>query len=191
MKKKELKPNTILHPHPVLLVGTYGADGKPNLMAVSWGGICCSEPPCVSVALREATLTYHNILHSQAFTVGIPSEKHVQIADYVGLVSGRDHDKFKETGLTLLKSEKVNAPIAEELPYTLECRLFQHHKLGLHTIFIGEIMGILADEDALGAGGNPDIEKTRPVIYGGSGNRHYFGIGEKLAKAFETGKKLI
>jgi flavin reductase (DIM6/NTAB) family NADH-FMN oxidoreductase RutF len=191
MKKVELKPDTILHPHPVLLVGTYGADGRPNLMAASWGGICCSEPPCVSVALREATLTFHNLLHSKAFTVGIPSQKHVAIADYVGMVSGRDHDKFKETGLTPVRSLKVAAPIAEELPYTLECRLFQHHVLGLHTIFIGEIMGITADEGVLGEGGYPDIEKTRAILYGGSGNRHYFAVGEKLAKAFSVGKDLM
>ena len=104
MKKIHLDPHTILHPHPVLLVGTYGADGNPNLMNAAWDRICCSDPPCVPVSLREATLTYHNILHTQAFTVGIPSRKHVEAADYVGLVSGRDHDKFRDTGLTPLKS---------------------------------------------------------------------------------------
>jgi flavin reductase (DIM6/NTAB) family NADH-FMN oxidoreductase RutF len=188
MEKIALEPNTILHPHPVLLIGTYGADGKPNLMNAAWGGICCSDPPCVAVSLREATLTYHNILHSKAFSVGIPSRKHVEIADYVGIVSGRDHDKFRDTGLTPLKSEKVNAPIAAELPYSLECRLFQHHKLGLHTIFIGEIVGILADKDVLGSKGFPDIEKTQAILYGGFGSSHYFAVGEKLAKAFSAGK---
>jgi flavin reductase (DIM6/NTAB) family NADH-FMN oxidoreductase RutF len=72
MKKVAINPTTILHPHPVLLVGTFGPDGKPNLMNAAWGGICCSDPPCVAVSLREATLTYHNILHAKAFTVGIP-----------------------------------------------------------------------------------------------------------------------
>ena len=73
MKRDALEPNTRLHPHPVLLVGTFGVDGKPNLMNAAWGGICCSAPPCVSVSLREATLTYHNILHTNAFTIHIPS----------------------------------------------------------------------------------------------------------------------
>jgi flavin reductase (DIM6/NTAB) family NADH-FMN oxidoreductase RutF len=190
MEKVALEPNTILHPHPVLIVGTYGADGKPNLMAASWGGICCSDPPCVAVSLREATLTYHNILNSRAFSVGIPSQKHVEIADYVGIVSGRDHDKFKDTGLTPLKSQKVNAPLAAELPYSLECRLLEHHKLGLHTIFIGEILGLLADKDVLGPNGYPDIEKTQAILYGGFGSSHYFAVGEKLAKAFSAGKNL-
>jgi len=190
MIRTALAPATVLHPHPVLLVGTFGADGRPNLMNAAWGGICCSHPPCVSVALREATLTYHNILHSEAFTVGIPSRRHVEAADYVGIVSGRDHDKVRETGLTPVRSEKVNAPFAAELPYSLECKLYQHHKLGSHTIFIGEILGVQADQELLGAKGLPDIEKTQPILYGGFGSNHYFAVGERLAKAFSAGKAL-
>jgi flavin reductase (DIM6/NTAB) family NADH-FMN oxidoreductase RutF len=190
MKRIALKPDTILHPHPVLLVGTYGSDGKPDIMNAAWGGICCGDPPCVAVSLREATLTYHNILDNRAFTVGIPSKKQVEIADYVGIVSGRDHDKFRETGLTPQKSEKVNAPVAVELPFSLECSLKEHHKLGLHTIFIGEIMGIQADEDVLGPKGLPDIEKTQAILWGGFGSNHYYAVGEKLGKAFSVGKNL-
>ncbi len=191
MKKVALAPATILHPHPVLIVGTYGADGKPNLMNAAWGGICCSDPPCVSVSLREATLTYHNILHSQAFTIGIPSHKYVLEADYVGLVSGRDHDKFQETGLTPLRSEKVDAPIAAQFPFSLECKLRQHHKVGGHTIFVGEIVGILADEEVIGAKGLPDILKTQALVYGGAGSRFYFGVGQELGAAFSIGKSLL
>ena len=189
MKRIAIEPATVLHPHPVLLVGTYGPDGKPNLMTAAWGGICCGEPPCVAVSLREATLTYHNILHAQAFTIGIPSRNFVEAADYIGMVSGRDHDKFRDTGLTPIRSDKVNAPLAAELPYSLECRLFQHHKLGLHTIFIGEILGIQADESVLGPGGFPDIEKTQAILWGGFGTNSYYAVGEKLAKAFSAGKK--
>ena len=190
MNKVSLKPDTILHPHPVLLIGTFGEDGKPNLMNAAWGGICCSNPPCVSVSLREATLTYHNILHSQAFTVGIPSRTHVVAADYVGIVSGRNRDKFEDTGLTPVKSEKVNAPLVEELPFSLECRLRAHHSLGLHTLFVGEILGIMANEDVLGSNGMPDIEKTQAILWGGFGNNHYFAVGEKLDPAFSIGKSI-
>ena len=190
MARVDIKPTTVLHPHPVLLIGTYDQDGKPNVMTASWGGICCSDPPCVAVSVREATLTYHNLLSSQAFSVGIPSRKHVELADYVGMVSGRKHDKFQHTGATPIRSEKVNAPIVAELPFTLECKLVQHHKLGLHTIFIGEIVGIQADSDVLGPGGLPDIEKTQAILWGGMGNNHYFAIGEKLAGAFSVGTSL-
>jgi flavin reductase (DIM6/NTAB) family NADH-FMN oxidoreductase RutF len=190
MKKVTLEPVPVLHPHPVLLVGTFGSDGKPNLMNAAWGGICCSDPPCVAVSLREATLTYHNIVHAKAFTVGIPSRKHVEAADYVGIVSGRDREKFREAGLTPQTSEKVNAPLVAELPFSLECKLLQHHKLGTHTIFIGEIVGIQADEDVLGPRGVPDIEKTQAILWGGFGNNHYFAVGEKLARGFSVGESL-
>jgi flavin reductase (DIM6/NTAB) family NADH-FMN oxidoreductase RutF len=190
MAKIALKPAPVLQPHPVLLVGTFGEDGKPNLMNAAWGGICCSDPPSVAVSLREATLTYHNILFSEAFTVGIPSKKFVEAADYVGIVSGRDRDKFKDAGLTPLASVKVNAPIVAELPFSLECKLKEHHKLGTHTIFIGEIVGILADEAVVNAAGHPDIEKTQAILWGGFGNNHYFAVGEKLAQSFSVGKKL-
>lgn len=190
MKRVSLNPATVLHPHPVLLIGTFGEDGKPNLMNAAWGGICCSNPPCVAVSLREATLTYRNIFHSRAFTVGIPSREHLVAADYVGIVSGRDRDKFKDTGLTAQKSEKVNAPLVAELPFSLECRLKEHHKLGLHTLFVGEILGIDADEAVLGATGAPDIEKTHAILWGGFGNNHYFTVGERLSAAFSVGKSL-
>jgi flavin reductase (DIM6/NTAB) family NADH-FMN oxidoreductase RutF len=190
MKSIALEPATVIHPHPVLLVGTFGADGKPNLMNAAWGGICCSDPPCVAVSLREATLTYHNILHAEAFTIGIPSRKHVEAADYVGLVSGRDRDKFQDTGLTPLRSDKVNAPLVLEFPFSLECRLYQHHRLGSHTIFVGQVVGIQAHEDILGKKGLPDIEKTQAMLWGGFGNNHYFAIGEKLAPAFSVGNNL-
>jgi flavin reductase (DIM6/NTAB) family NADH-FMN oxidoreductase RutF len=190
MTRIALEPTTLLQPHPVLLVGSYGADGKPNLMTAAWGGICCSDPPCVSVSLREATLTYHNILHSGAFTVGVPSRRHVEAADYVGLATGRDCDKFRDTGLTPVKSDKVNAPLAAELPFSLECKLYQHHKLGLHTIFIGEIVGIQAQEELLGPKGLPDIEKTQAILWGGAGSNYYYAVGERLGRAFSVGRNL-
>lgn len=191
MTKIALPPATIVHPHPVLLIGTYGPDGKPNLATVSWGGICSSQPPCIAVSLREATLTYHNILNSRSFTVGFPSRNQVEVADYVGLVSGRDYDKFKVAALTPVKSDKVDAPLATELHYSLECKLVQDHAVGSHRIFIGEILGIQADEEVLGPKGLPDIEKTQAILYGSAGSRHYFAVGEKLDQAFVVGKKMI
>src|SRR5512136_1661812 len=144
-----LPAQTILLPSPVLIIGTYGSDGRPNIMNAAWGGIVSSKPPCISVSLREATFSYHNIEQTQAFTVNIPSEKHVKEADFVGMVSGRECDKFKETGLTPEKSKLVNAPIVKEFPYALECRLTRQVNLGLHTMFIGEIVGMAADSEVL------------------------------------------
>lgn len=188
--KVSLPAQTLMLPSPVLIVGTYDADGKPNMMNAAWGGIVCSKPPCISVSLREATLSYHNIRQTEAFTVNFTTEKYVKEADYVGIVSGRDCDKFKDTGLTPVKSKLVNAPIVQEFPYALECKLIKQVELGSHTIFVGEIVGIEADNDVLNEKNFPDIEKVRPMLWGSFSNKSYFGIGEKLGDAFSIGNEL-
>ncbi len=188
--KQSLPPQTILLPSPVLIIGSYGPDGKPNIMNAAWGGIACSKPPCISVSLRDATLTFHNIKQAGAFTVNIPSEKYFTQADYVGIVSGRDCDKFKETGLTPEKSKLVNAPIVKEFPYALECRLVKQVELGSHTMFIGEIVGMIADSGVLNPNQVPDIEKVLPMLWGSFGSMGYYAVGEKLADAFSVGKEL-
>jgi flavin reductase (DIM6/NTAB) family NADH-FMN oxidoreductase RutF len=185
-----LKPKTILLPSPVLIIGTYGSDGKPNIMNAAWGGIASSSPPCISVSLREATLSYHNIIKAGAFTVNIPSEKYLKEADFVGMVSGREFDKFKETGLTPEKSKLINAPIVKEFPYSLECRLARQVDLGSHTMFIGEIVGMVADSEVLNPKQLPDIEKVRPMLWGSFGSMAYYNIGNKLGDSFSVGNEL-
>ncbi len=188
--KISLPARPILLPSPVCIIGTYTPDGKPNIMNAAWGGIVCSQPPCISVSLREATLTYHNIQQTGAFTVNIPSEKYLKEADFVGITTGRVSDKFQEAGLTPVKSQMVNAPIVKEFPYSLECKLIKQIELGLHTMFIGEIVGIVADSEVLGPNQLPDIEKVRPMLWGSFGSMSYYGIGEKLGRSFSIGYEL-
>jgi len=188
--KLSLPPKTILLPSPVLIIGTYGADGKPNMMNAAWGGIASSKPPCISVSLREATLSYHNIKQTKAFTVNIPSEEYLREADFVGMVSGRECDKFKETRLTPEKSKIVNAPIVKEFPYALECILVRQVDLGTHTMFIGEIAGMIADSEVLSSNQLPDIGKVRPMLFGSFGSMAYYSVGDKLGSAFSVGKEL-
>jgi flavin reductase (DIM6/NTAB) family NADH-FMN oxidoreductase RutF len=189
-KKIFLQAQTILLPSPVLIIGTYGPDGSPNIMNAAWGGIASSSPPCISVSLREATLSYHNIRQTKAFTVNIPSEKHLKEADFVGMVSGRDCDKFKKTRLTPLKSRLLNAPIVQEFPYALECKLVKQVRFGSHTMFIGEIVGMTADANILNPNKLPDIEKVRPMLFGSFGSMAYYAIGGKLGNAFSVGSEL-
>jgi flavin reductase (DIM6/NTAB) family NADH-FMN oxidoreductase RutF len=178
---------TLLFPAPVLMVGTYGHDGKPNLMNAAWGGICCSQPPCVAVSLRKATYSWAGIVERKAFTVGIACETRMAEADFVGIASGRDVDKFTSTGLTPVRSELVDAPYAAEFPVVLECRLLQTIEIGLHTQFIGEIVDVKAETGVLGEDGHPDIMKIKPLIYDTS-HRGYHGVGPLLGQAFSVGK---
>jgi len=183
--KKSIGAQTILYPHPVLIVATYKEDGSPNIAAVSWGGICCSRPPCVAISLRAATQTHGNILARRAFTVGIPSVDQWREADYSGTVSGRDTEKFADTGLTAIRSDLVDAPLVDEFPMSLECRVKEIHEIGLHTQFVGEILDLKADPEVLGENGFPDIEKVRPICYA-TGNRRYYAIGASLGEAFSN-----
>jgi len=186
--KKSLGAKTLLFPTPVLMVGTYDREGKPNLMNAAWGGICCSQPPCVAVSLRKATYSYAAIVERKAFTIGIPSESLMREADYVGIASGRDVNKFIETGLSAVRSELVDAPYAAEFPFVLECRLLHTLEIGLHTQFVGEIVDVKADASVFGDDGLPDILKIKPLVFD-TAHRGYHGIGPLLGQAFSVGKK--
>jgi flavin reductase (DIM6/NTAB) family NADH-FMN oxidoreductase RutF len=188
--KKSLGAKTLAQPTPAWLVGTYDADGKANIMTIAWGGICCSSPPCAAVSLRKATYTYDAIVARRAFTINIPSDSYVREADYAGIVSGRDVDKFAVTGLTPVRSELVDAPYVAEFPLILECRLLHTVEIGLHTQFIGEIIDVKADESVLNEKGLPDAAKVRTFSYD-PGSRNYFATGAFLAQGFSIGRGLI
>jgi flavin reductase (DIM6/NTAB) family NADH-FMN oxidoreductase RutF len=185
--KKSLGAKTLLFPTPVLLVGSYDREGNPNLMTASWGGICCSQPPCIAVSLRKATYTYASIVKSKAFTVSIASEGMMVEADFVGITSGSEVDKFSRAGLTPVRSAVVNAPYAAEFPLVLECRLLHTLEIGLHTQFVGEIIDVKADADVLAEDGLPDIMKIKPLIFD-TGHRGYHGVSPMLGLAFTVGK---
>ncbi|MDQ7782125.1 MAG: flavin reductase family protein [Desulfomonilaceae bacterium] len=187
--KKSVGAKTILYPTPVLVVGTYDKEGKPNVMTAAWGGICCSQPPCVTISVREATYTYGNLVARQAFTISIAPESYVKEVDYFGIVSGKNEDKFAAVGLTAKKSEIVDAPYVEEFPFVVECKVVHTHKIGLHTQFIGEIMDIKVDEDLLDDKGRGSIERVKPMLWAPD-TRGYYGIGKYLGKAFSIGKEL-
>lgn len=184
---KSLGAKTLIYPAPVLVVGTYDKAGKPNVMTASWGGICCSQPPCVAVSLRKATYSYASILERKAFTISIPSEKHVKEADYFGLVSGRSIDKFAATKLTAVRSKLVDAPYVKEFPLVLECKLVHVVELGLHTQFVGEVMDAKIDEDIVGDGGAIDVKKLKPLVFMPD-TQEYYGIGNYIGKVFSAGK---
>ncbi|MEN6449797.1 MAG: flavin reductase family protein [Thermoguttaceae bacterium] len=185
--KKSLGAKTILYPTPVLVVGTYDDAGKPNVMTAAWGGICCSVPPCLAVSLRKATYTHGNIVRRKAFTVSVPSERYIKEADYFGIASGKAEDKFAVTGLTPARSNLVDAPYVQEFPLVLECRLAHVFELGLHTQFVGEILDVKIEEDMLGKGDTPQLDKLLPVTFAPE-TRDYYALGRRLGEAFSIGR---
>jgi flavin reductase (DIM6/NTAB) family NADH-FMN oxidoreductase RutF len=187
LMKKSFGTKTLIFPAPVWCVGSYDPNGNPNVMTIAWGGICCSQPPCVTISLRKATYTYGNIIERQAYTLSVPSVQFVREADYFGMASGRNVNKFEETGLTPVKSKLVDAPYVGEFPMILECKVIHHYEIGLHTQFVGEILDVKIEESMLGNDGNPDIEKIRPLVFSPYVQR-YYGIGAFIGNAFEIGK---
>ncbi|MBM4296050.1 MAG: flavin reductase family protein [Deltaproteobacteria bacterium] len=187
--KKSLGPRTLAFPTPVWVVGVYDENGKPNAMTAAWAGVCCSKPPCVAVSLRKATYSYGCIVSRQAFTVSIPSEDRVREADYLGMATGREVNKFAQARLTPVSSTLVDAPYVQEFPLILECKLLHTLEIGLHTLFVGEILDVKADEAVLGDRGLPDIAKVKPIVFGPE-IRTYHGLGEYLGRAFDIGKEI-
>lgn len=184
--RKNLGPKAILYPQPVLIVGTYNEDGTPNAMNAAWGGI--SESDEVSICVSEGHKTTKNLLRTGGFTISCADVKNVVAADYVGLVSGnKEPNKMEKTGWTAIKSEFVNAPIFNELPFALECKVRSYDAQSCR--LVGEIVNISVDEEIL-TDGKVDLSKFSPIVYD-SHNHHYVALGEVVGKAFGDGKKMI
>jgi flavin reductase (DIM6/NTAB) family NADH-FMN oxidoreductase RutF len=188
--KQSLGAKTLIYPTPVLVVGSYHANGRPNVMTAAWGGIACSKPPCVSVSLRAATATHGNIVARKAFTISLPNGAQVAAADYFGLVSGRKVDKFAATGLTPVRSALVDAPYVAEFPLIVECEVTAVHELGLHTQFIGEVKDVKIDEACLNDDGHIDVGKLDPLAFAPDTGA-YFALGALVGRAYSVGKTLI
>jgi flavin reductase (DIM6/NTAB) family NADH-FMN oxidoreductase RutF len=185
--KISLGAKTLAQPAPLWIVGSYDETGRPNAMAAAWGGICCSKPPCVAVSLREERYSFAAITARKAFTISVPSVRFAAQADFFGIASGRDTDKFTAAGLTPVRSTLVDAPYVGEFPLVLECTLLRTVPLGMHVQLVGEILDVKADEDVLDDKGYPDAAKVLPLIFTPV-TRAYHTVGEYVGQAFEMGQ---
>ena len=183
--RKNFGAKPYMYPMPVLIIGTYGEDGKPDAMNAAWGGIC--EADKIMLCLSESHKTTQNILKRKAFTVSFADKAHVVECDYVGVVSAnKEPNKFEKAGFTAVKSEFVDAPLIEQLPMAFECELDKVDEDGL---IIGKIVNVCADEHILGNDGKPYPARFTPICFDGV-NGTYLALGEVVGKAFSDGLKL-
>lgn len=183
--KKNFGAKSWLYPMPVLIVGTYDENGMPNAMNAAWGGIYDTDQ--VMVCLAHEHKSTENIKKTGAFTLSFATESEVAACDYVGIVSANDvPDKFERAGFHATKSENVNAPLIDELPVALECKLIKFNEDG---ICIGEIVNVVADESALDSEGKIDTDRFKPIIYD-SVTHAYRSIGDEVGRAFSDGLKI-
>lgn len=175
-------------PQPVLIIGTYDKDGKPNAMNAAWGGQWDMHEIMISLSSHQTT---DNLAVNPEFTVTFATAKTLVAADYVGLVSGRNTpDKMEKTGWTIEKAPNVNAPVFREFPMTLECRVKQkidESKTGYY--LVAGIVNILCDEQYLGEDGNPDVKSMGLITYDPV-HYNYISLGQAVGKAFADGKQL-
>lgn len=188
--KKNVGAFTSLYPTPLVLCGTYGADGKPNLATLAWTGVCCSTPPAIQISLRKDRYSYAAIVERRAFTVNIPSSLYVEQADFCGIVSGRNVDKFTAAKLTPQRGEFVDAPLVGEFPVCMECRLLHMFEVGSHDMFVGEVMASWVSETCLEADGSLNPTKVSPIAFAPK-DGGYYTMGFSIGRSFDIGKSLM
>ncbi len=184
--RKNFGPKPMCYPMPVYMIATYNSDGIPNVMNAAWGGI--SEEKEISICVDSGHKTAENVVARKAFTVSMATVPYMTACDYVGIVSGnKEPDKFAKAGFHATKSEFVDAPIIDELPMALECKLISYDPESCR--LVGEIVNVSADESILGENGKVDVSKLQPITFDPM-NHQYLALGEEVGRAFHAGLAL-
>ncbi len=187
MAKQVWRPGNMLYPTPAVMVSCCRQGEKPNIITVAWAGTICSDPAMLSISVRKERYSYDILKETGEFVVNLTSKKLTRAADWCGVRSGREFDKFKEMNLTPLPSQKISAPGIEESPVNIECKVKQVIDLGTHDIFIAEVMCVTVDDKLLDDNGRLDLGKAKLVAYS---HGEYFMLGEKLGKfGYSVAKK--
>ena len=177
MGKRQFKPGNLLYPVTAVLVSAADKDGNSNLITVAWAGTICSDPPMLSISVRPERYSYHMIRETGEFVVNLTTEELVRAVDFCGVKSGRDTDKWKETGLTPEKASVVNVPLVRQSPVNLECRVLRVDELGSHHMFIAQVVAVDVDEKYMDEKDQFHLSAAKPLAYS---HGRYYGLGECL-----------
>ncbi len=185
MSKQIWKPGTLLAPAPAALV-TCGTVEQPNVLTVAWTGIINSVPPMTYVSIRPERFSHHLIEESKEFVINITTAELTRAADFCGVRSGKDTDKFAEMKLTAIEASAVKAPLIDQSPISLECKVKEIKRLGSHDMFIAEIVAVDVDEKYIDEKGKLDLRKAGVMFYS---HGEYFAQGKKLGQMGYTVRK--
>ena len=177
MGRQLWKPGNMLYPVPAVMVTCKREGGQPNILTIAWAGTICSSPAMVSISVRPERYSYDIIKASGEFVINLVTEKLTFATDYCGVRSGRNVDKWKETGLTPVPAQTVKAPVIAESPVAIECRVTEVKELGSHHMFLAEVTGVSVDEQWLNERGSLELAKAEPIVYSHGG---YYGLSELL-----------
>ncbi len=177
--KEVWKPGNMLYPVPAVMVSCGRPKEMPNIITVAWAGTVCSDPVMVSVSVRKERYSYDIIKDTGEFVINLVTKDLAYAADYCGVRSGRDVDKFRDMKLTPLRSTCIQAPGIEESPVNLECQVSQVVELGSHDMFLSKVVAVTVDKDHMDEKGKFHLNETGLVAYS---HGEYFLLGEKLGK---------
>lgn len=187
MAKIDFKPGNMLYPVPVVMVSCQKPGEKPNIVTIAWAGTICSDPAMVSISVRKERFSHEIISETGEFVINLVSKDLTFATDYCGVKSGRDIDKFKETGLTPIESSTVSAPSIAESPVNIECKVEQVLELGSHDMFIAKVTAVRVGDEYMDEAGRFDMTMCDLTAYS---HGEYFSLGEKLGKfGYSVAKK--
>lgn len=187
--KKDFGVHPFLFPMPTYMIGTYNADDSVDAMMMAWGGICAEN--MVALNLEEDHKTVQNLRERGAFTLAVPGRNTLVESDFMGTASGNQvPDKFRRTGLHAVKSSRVDAPVIEEYPLTLECKVLEMQEQPYGLRVLGEIVNVMADEAVLDESGKIDCGKLDAFLFDQMRN-DYYAVGEVCGKAWHSGAPII
>lgn len=176
--KESWKPGTLIYPLPAVLVSCGATPEEYNLLTVAWTGTVCTDPPMCYISVRPERHSYELIRRTGEFVINLTTRDLARATDWCGVRSGRDYDKFREMGLTPGKALRVAAPIVEEAPVSIECRVRQVTPLGSHDMFLAEVVAVQVDADYIDpATGKFCLERACPIVYS---HGEYFALGEAI-----------
>lgn len=165
MGRQTWKPGNMLYPLPAVMVSVCDQDGKANIITIGWAGTVCTNPPMVSISVRPERYSHHILKETGEFVINLTTKDLVWATDYCGVKSGRDVDKFKACGLTPLPAEHVKAPLIEESPVNIECRVREVKELGSHDMFIADVLAVHVDDKYMNDKNKFCLEKAEPIVY--------------------------
>ncbi len=179
MKREFFPAGNMLYPIPAVMVSCAGEGIKPNIITIAWAGTICSNPPMVSISIRKERYSYDIIKNSGEFVINLVIEELTRAADFCGVRSGRELDKFKEMKLTPAMGKLSIAPLIMEAPVNIECRVKEIIPLGSHDMFLGEVVSVAVDQRYLDEKGKFHLNQTGLIVYS---HGEYYGLGKYIGK---------
>lgn len=165
MSKQIWRPGNMLYPVPAVLVSVADSAGNDNLITIAWTGTVCSDPAMTYISVRKERYSHHMLKENKEFVINLVSKEICRAADFCGVRSGSDLDKFEATGLTREKASTVNVPLVKESPVNIECKVTQVLELGSHDMFLAKVTAVQVDESLLDEKGKLDLNKAHLVAY--------------------------